>query len=148
MSTTQYNEGFQMNETTIAAPAPWLPGDEGCAKVYSLVLEGMPWAEACTRIGVTFHAAQSRYRARGLPSPRRSTPAPAGGWPAACQRVYDRVLLGETTRDACRAEGISLQSMRRFSLRSAIQTPARLMAETRQAIRSQHKKTRRTFANA
>lgn len=137
-----------MDETTIAAPAPWLPGDEECARVYSLVLGGMPWAEACAMSGVTFHAAQSRYRARGLPSPRRSTPVPAGGWPAACQRVYDRVLMGETTRDACRAESISLQSMRRFTLRSSIQTPARLMADTRQAIRAQHTKPRRRSANA
>ena len=134
--------------TTTTAAAPWLPGDETCAKVYELVLGGMPWAEACALAGVSFHAAQSRYRARGLPSPRRSTPTPDCGWPAACQRVYDRVLMGETTRDACRAEGISLQSMRRFTLRNAIQTPARLMAETRQAIRSQHKKPRRRFANA
>ena len=120
----------------------WLPGDEECKKVYELVLSGATWYAACAEIGVIYTVAQQRYRLRGFASPRRSTPAPAGGWQAACQRAYERVIAGETTRDACQAEGISLQSIRRFTMRGAIKTPARLMTETRQAIRSQHKKPR------
>lgn len=136
-----------MDETTIAAPA-WLPGDEACARVYNLVMIGTSWAEACAREGISYPLAQTRYRSRGFTSPRRSTPPPKGGWTAAYGRVYDRVLNGETTRDACRAEGVSGQSLRRFLFRTTTQAPAKLMSETRQAIRSQHKKSRRKAKSA
>lgn len=122
--------GIQKNNTG------WKAGDEFCRAAYERVCAGETWQEACKATGAIYSTAQMRYRARGLPSPRRANTAPLGGREAAAERSYTRALNGEVARDVAKAEGISYQYLRRYCARLNKLAPASNLRAVKEQIKA------------
>lgn len=121
---------------TDRSPAAWKPGDEKHRLVYERVLAGGSWKSACEHVGVSFTAAQLRYRQRGFPSPRRTNIEPVGGRDAAAERAYARALAGEVAAVVSRSEGIGYQYLRRWCARTGKPAPYTSLRNVRAEIKA------------